>query len=191
MRRNRLKVQKFIAVAASILMLSACGSAARKDALQTMPQPPKLDLDDPLSVAKATKVQRGESNLATIYKGPNVASNPQDQLYIRALKSDAGSITYEIYVVINYTGYWRFYNLAYDAHGDILDLTVMTRDIDECKRIDCVQQELLIVDVTRKYLEENVQGGLRFWVSAKKEKTKEVLFIPSGYIMAFLSLAGK
>jgi hypothetical protein len=178
-------------VAASILMLSACSTTAdQKDVQQIMP-PQKLDLDDPLSVAKATKVQRGESNFATIYKGPNVASNPQDQLYIRALKSDAGNITYEIYVVINYTGYWRFYNLAYDTYGNILDLTVMTRDIDECKRIDCVQQELLIVDVTRKYLEENMQGGLRFWLSAKKEKTREVLFIPSGYIMAFLSLADK
>jgi len=186
-----MKVQKFIAVAASILMLSACGSPAQKDALQTMPQPQKLDLDDPLSVAKATKVERGESDLATIYKGPNIASNPQDQLYIRALKSFTGSITYEIYVVINYTGYWRFYNLAYDTYGNILDLTVMDRDIDECKRIDCIQQELLIVEVTRKYLEEHMQGGLRFWVSAKKEKTKEVLFIPAGYVIAFLSLAGK
>jgi len=186
-----LKVQKFIAVAASILMLSACGTPAQKDALQTMSQAQKLDPDDPLSVAKATKVQRGESNLATIYKGPNVASNPQDQLYIRALKSDAGNISYEIYVVINYTGYWRFYNLAYDTYGNILNVTVMNRDIDECKRVDCVQQELVIVDVTRKYLEENMQGGLRFWLSAKKEKTREVLFIPSGYILAFLSLAGK
>jgi hypothetical protein len=191
MRRIQLKVLKFIAVAASILMLSACGSTAEKDALQTMPQSPKFDMDDPLSVAKATKVQRGESNLATVYKGPNIAGNPRDQLYIRALKSDVGSISYEIYVVINYTGYWRFYNLAYDTYGKNLDLTVMTRNIDECKRIDCVQQELLIVDVTRKYLEENMQSGLRFWVSAKKEKTREVLFIPSGYILAFLSLAGK
>lgn len=191
MRRDQLKVQKFIAVAASVLMLSACGSPAQKDALQTLPQPPKLDLDDPVSVAKATKVQRGESNLTTIYKGPNVAGNPRDQLYIRALKSFSGSITYEIYVVINYTGYWRFYNFAHDTYGNPMDLTIMTRDINECKRIDCVQQELLVVDVTRKYLEENMQGGLRFWLSAKQEKTKEELFIPPGYIMAFLSLAEK
>ena len=186
-----MKVQKLIAVAASILMLSACGSQDRKDALQSMPQPPKLDLDDPLSVAKATKVQRGESNLSTIYKGPNIASNTQDQLYIRALKSDAGSITYEIYIVINYTGVWRFYNLAYDSYGKTIVLTNMTRDIEECKRTDCPQQEFIILDVTRKYLEENMQSGLRFWVSAKKEKTKELLFIPSGYILAFLSLAEK
>ena len=191
MRRNQLKVQKIIAVAASILMLSACGSPARKDALQTMPQSMKLDPDDPLSVAKATKVQQGDSSWATIYKGPNIAINPGDQLYIRALKSGSGSISYEIYVVINYIGYWRFYYLAYDTYGNNLGLTLMTRNIDECKRIDCVQQEILIVDVTRKYLEENMQGGLRFWVSAKKEKTREVFFIPSGYIIAFLSLAGK
>ena len=129
--------------------------------------------------------------MTTIYKGPNVASNPRDQLYIRALKSFSGSTSYKIYVVINYTGDWRFYNSAYDTAGNTLDLTVLTRAIDECKRIDCVQQELLIVDVTGKYLEEHMQRGLRFWVSAKKEKTQEVLFIPSGYIMAFLSLAGK
>jgi len=186
-----LKVQNFIAVAASILLLSACGSPTRKDTSQTMTPTTKLDLDDPRSVAEATIVQRGESNLTTIYKGPNVAGNPRDQLYIQALKTDAGNITYQIYIVVNYTGVWRFYNWAYDTYGKTLVLTNMTRDIEVCKRADCSQQEFVILDVTRKYLEENMQKGLRFWLSAKKEKTREEFLIPSGYIIAFMSLAEK
>jgi len=186
-----LKSWKYIALAANILVLSACGTTAVENDAQQTKSSQKLDLDDPLSVAEATVVQRGDSNLTTIYKGPNVAGNPRDQLFIRALKTDAGNITYQIYIVINYTGVWRFYNWAYDTKGSTLLLTNMTRDIEECKRVDCSQQEFVILDVTRKYLEDQMQSGLRFWLNAKKEKTEEVYFIPSGYIIAFLSLADK
>jgi len=172
-------------------MLSACNSTAfQKDAQQTK-MPTKLDLDDPLSVAKATVVLREDYNLTTIYRGPNISSNPQDQLFIRAMKTDTGNITYQIYVIINYTGIWRFYNWAYDTYGKTMMLTNMTRDIGECKRIDCAQHEFVILDVTRNYLEENMQSGLRFWMRGKEEKAKEVFFIPSGYIIAFLSLADR
>ena len=182
---------KFIIVAIGILMLTACGSTAdKKDAQQTM-SPHNPDMDDPLFVAKATVVEREDYNLTTIYKGPNVASNPRNQLFIRAMKTDTGSITYQIYVIINYTGIWRFYNWAYDTYGNTLVLTNMTRNIGECKRIDCDQHEFVILDVTRKYLEENLQSGLRFWMIGKEQKAKETFFIPSGYIIAFLSLADR
>ena len=141
-------------------------------------------------VAKASTVKREEYNKATIYKGPNVASKPSDQLYIRAAKTDFGRVDYQIFAVINYRGTWRFYNWAYDADGNSLDLAVMTRNLDQCKSNDCAHNEDLVISVTKKYREGNMDSGLRFWVSAKKEGVKEEFYIPSGYIKAFLSLSG-
>lgn len=182
-----MKARKFIAVAASVLMLSACGAPAPKSTPQAGPP---LNLNDPGAVARASSVQRDEYGKTTIYRGPNAAKKQLDQLFIRARKTDFGSVDYQIYVAINYNGVWRFYNWAYDTNGKTLDIMLLSRNLDQCKGNDCEQNEHLSIDVTRKYLEENMHSGLRFWVSAKEE-VKEVFFIPPGYIKAFLSLSDK
>jgi hypothetical protein len=185
-----LKAQESIAVAATVLMLSACSAPPPKP--MPIPAPrvvaqANLDLSDTQAVADAFSVQRDEHNIATHYVGPNIAEKYPDQLFIRASKSDIGRITYKIHVKINYGGPWRFYNEVKDSKGNILELGVMTRQLDQCQRNDCKHSERLEVDVTQKYLEENLQSGLRFRVNAKTGEEEE-FFIPPGYIKAFLSL---
>lgn len=185
-----MKAQKSIAVAATVLMLSACSAPPPKPTPIPAPRvvaPPKLDLNDTQAVAGAFSVQRDQYNIATHYVGPNIAEKYPDQLFIRASKSDIGRVTYKIHVKINYSGAWRFYNTVKDSNSNILDLAVMTRQLDHCQRNDCKHSERLEVDVTQKYLEENVQSGLRFRVNAKTGEEEE-FFIPPGYIKAFLSL---
>jgi hypothetical protein len=173
-------------------MISACGAPAPKPAPDPKPvAAPNLNLNDDQSVAERSSVQRERHSRTTIYRGPNAATKPSDQLYIRASKTDAGDVSYQIYVVIGYSGAWRFYNWAYDTNGNSLYLTVMTRNLAACNRDDCSHNEHLVIDVTRKYLEENMQSGLRIRVSGKKEDAKEEFLIPAGYIKAFLTLSGE
>ncbi len=179
-----MEAQKIMVVAASILMLAACSS--RGPAASQAVTPPGLNLNNAQEVAGASVVQRDEYGTSTIYRGPNLASKAQDQLFILARKTDAGSVTYQIYIAISYSGVWRFYNWAYDDDGKTLDLTLLSRNLAPCERDDCVHNEHVSVDVTRKYLEEHLQSGLRLWLSGKAGK--EAFFIPPGYIKAFLSL---
>lgn len=181
-----MKVRKFIAVAASIFTLSACGTPP-KPAPQAV-TPAKFNFNDPGDVAAASSVKLDEYGTSTIYRGPNVASKPGDQLFIRAQKTDAGAVTYQIYFVINYSGVWRFYNWAYDTNGNTLNLMLVSRNLAPCQSNNCSHNEHLSIDVTPKYLEENRHLGLHFWVSGKAAD-EEVLFIPAGYIKAFLSLS--
>lgn len=185
-----MKLQKSVVVAASVLILSACGAPPPKP--NPAPQvvaPPKLDLNDSEAVAGASSAQRDEYNKTTHYIGPNIAEKHPDQLFIRAWKSDIGRVTYQIYVTINYSGAWRFYNTAKDARSNTLDLAVLTRNLGPCQRNDCSHSEHLEIDVTQKYLEENMQSGLRVTVSGKAGEER-VFFISPGYIKAFLSLLG-
>ncbi len=167
-------------------MLSACGS---EPVTKSAERPPPINLNDPGAVAEASVVQREEYNSSTIYKGPNLAKNPQGQLFIRAVKADGGNVDDQIYVEIHYAVVWRFYNSAYDEMGKPMDITVLTRNVNQCKRDDCPQSEYLIIDVTWKYLKEHMDSGLHFWLTGKKENSKEAFFIPPGYIKAFLSLS--
>lgn len=185
-----MKARKIIALTVSVLMLSACGTPPPKPAPQAAtPPPPKLNLDDSAAVAGASIVQRDEYMKTTLYTGPNIAEKNKDQLFIRAKKSDIGGVTYQIYVKINYSGVWRFYNQAYDAKGNALYTTLLSRNLAQCQNNDCSHNEQVSIEVTRMHLEDNMQGGLRFKVRGKAGE--EAFFIPSGYIKAFLSLSGE
>lgn len=184
-----MKVRNFIAVAASVLMLLACGAPPPKPAAKHAPQvvAPKLNMNDSRDVAGASSVRRDEFAKTTIYRGPNIANKQPDQLYVVATKTDFGSITFQIFAIINYSGAWRFYNNVHDAKGNDLDITLMTRHLANCTRNDCAHNEHLAIDVTKQYLEDNMQRGIRLRVNGKAGED-EIFIIPSGYIKAFLSL---
>ena len=183
-----MKALKIVAMVACVLMLASCGTQPPKHVPQAAMSPPKkLNLRNAQDIAGATVVQRDDYNNATKYKGPDIANSPWDQLFVRALKTDSGIVTYQVCVVISYSGAWRFYNNVQDTKGDALYLADMTRNLGNCQRNDCSHNEHLEIDVTEKYLEKHMRGGLRFKVSGKAAK-EEMFFIPSYYIKAFLSL---
>ena len=178
-----MEARKIFAVAASIFILSACGTPKPPP-----PQaaPPRFNLNDDLDVASAILIQRDEYKKSTHYIGPNAADRPSDKMYLHAWKRDHGKAVYQIYVMIGYTGEWRLFNWAYDPYGVTLDTTLLTRNLQDCKTPGCAHDERIGLDVTASYLNANRQKGIRFWVSGKAGEDIP-FFIPGGYVRAFLS----
>lgn len=169
-----MKTRNFFVAVVSAIALAACV--------------PRLNFNDPQAVAGAISVQHDDFKKVTNYQGPNASSNFFGTLFIRAWKTDATeSIRYQIYVMDYYDGDWRFYNSAYDSNGNNLDTTLISRDVGSCSRYGCSHYEHLGLNVTREYLENNQESGIRFKVSGKAGE--EVFFIPPAYIKAFLSVA--
>ena len=172
-----MKRRQSIATVVSVLILSACASYLA----------PHTNPNDPQAVVRAISVKRDDFKKITNYTGPNAASF-SDALFIRAVKTDAGSMTYQIYVMHTYSGEWRFYNSTYDSKGTPLDTTLISRDVITCAgSYGCTHQEHLGLNVSREYLEQNQQLGIRFKVSGRAGE--EVFFIPPAYIRAFLAVA--
>ncbi|MBP6279882.1 MAG: hypothetical protein KA388_09000 [Rhodocyclaceae bacterium] len=171
-----MKRQQRIATVVSAYILSACAAMLAPD---TNP-------NDPQAVLRAIGVKRDEFEKVTNYIGPNAANKP-DSLFIRAVKTDAGRMTYQIYVMDQYDGEWRFYNSAFDSNGTKLNTTQISRDVIACGSSSCIQQEHLGLNVSREYLEKAQQLGIRFKVSGRAGE--EIFFIPSAYIRAFLAVA--
>lgn len=184
-----MKSRKIFTVALSVLILSACGARAPRPSYQpvAITPKPKLDLNDSQAVAGAISIKRDDFKKITNFVGPDAVENSPDRVFIRASKSDDGRVIYQIYVMDYYSGDWRFYDSAYDSNGNRLDTTLISRKVDSCDRYGCSHEEHIGLNVTRTYLEENKEGGIRLKISGKAGE--EVFSIPSGYIKAFLSVA--
>lgn len=188
-----MRVRGGLLAATIALVLSACAS---------------LNVNDPEAVTAAISVRRDEFEKLTEYIGPNAVPYSlaqwfwPDKVLIRAWKGDAlealkvalkddpdakdlKSTIYQIYVEDSFVGDWRFYNSAYDANGNRLNTTLISRDVG-CRGSSCQYVEQLGLEITREYLEKNKETGIRFKISGKFGEN--IFFIPSGYIKAFLSV---
>lgn len=172
-----MKVRIFLAAVASAISLTACVAPTQN-----------ISVNDPQAIANAISVTRDDFKKITNYKAPNVAVNKYDALFIRASKSDAtGGIGYQIYLMDQYPGTWRFYDSAYDSNGNKLDVTQISRNLDGCSKYGCSYIEHIAINVTREYLEKNQENGIRFKVGGKGGE--EIFFVPPTYITAFLTIA--
>lgn len=148
---------------------------------------PRIDINNPQEVASAISINHDNFKKLTNYKGPDASSNINDKLFIRARKNDSNDrVDYQIYVMDYYYGDWRFYNSAYDSNGNRLDTIIISRDVVSCDEYGCSHEEHMGLNVTRDYLENNQNAGIRFKISGKAGE--EIFFIPAGYIKAFLSV---
>lgn len=174
---NKARTCTVLSLVAATLTLSACIATA-----------PKLDIFDPLQVSSAINVQRDDFKKVTNFRGPNVAQNRDDNVFLRAWRPDStGKVDFQIYVSDYYGGGWRFYNTAYDDGGNRLDTTTISRNVIYCSYGSCTYREDLGLNVSRAYLEKKQDSGLTFQVSG--QAGNQVFFIPGGYIKAFLSEA--
>ncbi|BBJ22141.1 hypothetical protein [Candidatus Nitrotoga sp. AM1P] len=146
---------------------------------------PKINWNDVQSIASAISVQRDDLKKTTNFKGPNSSKGILDTVLLRAWKSDEGEgFSYQIYVIDYYHGDWRFYDTASDSKGNILNITLNSRDISSCDYSTCAHHEHLGINVSREYLEKNQENDIVFKLSGKGGE--ETFIIPSAYIKAFL-----
>jgi hypothetical protein len=150
--------------------------------LYQVPQPPKL-LSSATDVAAATKVEHDEYKKTTSFTGANASQ--YNTLLIRGWRDDkTKTARFQIYADSFYAGQWRFYNDAYDSDGNRLEFTSIDRKVVSC-RGGCTYTETVGLTVSRKYLEEHQETGIRFKVSGKAgEFTAE---LPAAYVKGFIS----
>ena len=180
--KNRLKAVNIILMIPGIFILNGC----------IVPEPPvepkpKINWDNVQSISNAISVEHNTQYKTTRIRGPNSASDILDTVMLRAWKSEQhNEITYQIYLVDYYHGDWHLYNKAEDAEGNHLSITLNSRDISSCDYATCSHYEHLVMDVSRKYLENNKMNGLVIRISGSGGE--ENFFISPAYIQAFLSV---
>jgi hypothetical protein len=193
---NAWKIIKTIAIA---LSLTACVAPSVHKPPQEEAPAPKLNLNDFQAVAKAISVERDDFKKINIYMGPAITETKYNSknlvaslgamdsvVLISALKyDDAGKVSYQIYVSDYYGGVMNFYNSAYDSNGNRLHTTLINKKIHKAEYIS-QNNETLVLDVTREYLEKNQESGIRFKLSGKNGDA--IFSIPAGYIKGFLSV---
>nr|SPS06459.1 protein of unknown function [Candidatus Nitrotoga fabula] len=179
---NNVKTVTIILLAAGIFILSGC----------TTPEPdivfrPEIDWNDAPSIARAIRVEQNTRFKTTIIQGPNSASGTSDTALLRAWKSEEqGNITYQIYLVDFYDGNWHEYDRATDANGNLLSVSLYSRDDSYCDPATCSRYEQLVIEVSREYLEKNQKDGLIIRLSGPGGK--EAFFLSPAYVQAFLSV---
>lgn len=167
-----MQIRSFLAALAALTILSAC-----------------VNLNDPQAIKTAIRVEHDDFKKHTNFTGPNAAKSLLDRIFIRAWKADStGSITYQIYVESAYSyGEWRYYYAAFDSNGNSLNTTQISRNVDNCTPGGCIHHEHLGFNVSRNYLEQNQETGIRFKITGKAGE--EIVSLPPAYIQAFLSVA--
>lgn len=170
-------IKKSLSSVAVALLLAACASS-----------PPVAQKQVSLKqyVIESTTVQRDEFKKQLIYRGPNTFRSGYIQVFIRAWKFEKDNSTrYQIYVSDYYDTAWRFYNSAYDSNGNQLDMTPISKEVIGCSRYSgCTYNETVGINVTKDYLQNNLESGIRFQISGKAGDN--VFYVPGNYIKGFL-----
>lgn len=150
--------------------------------------PPELTAAERRQSEISSKIKTDFDDFKKIsnYKGPEESWGNCDSIFLRAWKSDTDKeATYQIYVMDYYSGEWRFYSHAFDDDGNALDFTSISRDVGSCSRYGgCSHYEHLGINVSRKYLENRKDKGIKFKISGNAGE--EVCALHSPYIKAFL-----
>ena len=148
------------------------------------PPRPAVNISDPAQVTRAVKVDRDEFKKVTTYEGPDAGGSSRDTWILRAQVAPTWTI-YQFYIVANYTGDWRFYDEAYDSDGKRLELTRVAQKVRACSSIGCNKDEHVAALLSKKYLEDHAQTGIRIQVSGRGEK--QAYFLSPAYVQGFLA----
>ena len=171
-----MKFLKLLGSLSAVALLSACVAITQK-----------LNVYDTQAVANAVSVKRDGFQKTVDYNGPNIAPGVGGILKIRAWKFEKTSeVEFQIYVADYYDGKWRFYDSAYDSNGERLDVVLISRNVDSCRRYGCSYTEHVGLNITKEYLERNKNSGINFKLTGKAGEA--VFLIPGTYVQAILSV---
>jgi hypothetical protein len=173
-----LKKAIYLTAIASAFLLTACVTTR-----------PTINLNDPQAMRGAIEIKRDEFKKITNFTGPNATAGYGDLAIIHAWKYDTtGDMDYQIYIRDLYDqGTWRNYFTAFDSNGKQLKIRQISRDVLSCSRSYCSFWEHIGIDVTREYLEQHRNSGIRLKLSG--QVGEEIFYFPGAYIEAILSVA--
>lgn len=157
----------------------------------TTPPIPYVDLNNVQDVKKSVKVKRDDFKKTTTYISPEIGHGGTST-FLRSWKNDKeASARYQIYVTTVYDDDWRFYDTAYDSNGNRLDVLVIDREVLKggCSQHGCAHTEDVAFNVSKEYLEKNIQSGITFKLNGRTANAEIIQFIPGAYIEGFLSAA--
>jgi len=168
---------KRVAIVATALALGGC--------ITTIPAPqPKPLLTDYNVAASATSVTHDEYKKTTNFVGANASQ--YNALYLRGWRDDrTKTSSFQLYATSFYSDQWRFYREAYDSDGNKLDFISIDRKVDSCNGgRGCYFEETVGLNLSRQYIEDHQNSGIRFKISGKAGEFTG--FLPPAYVKGFL-----
>lgn len=183
-----MKLYTLAALCIAILAVGcAVGGSSSTAVAAEKPEYVPPNWNDPATVQARTNVKEDEFTKKTTYVGPNFNSQYGDITLLRAWAGPRSpNPPYQIYVKQFGLKSHDFY-AYYDAAGKQLETIPVDREINRCNNGGfCGIRETVAVSVTREYLQQFSNTGLRFKLVGKNQDA--VYEIPAGYIQGFLSV---
>ncbi|MFZ5756939.1 MAG: hypothetical protein ACOY3X_08560 [Pseudomonadota bacterium] len=147
----------------------------------------------PEAIARAVQIKDSAFDAAVTYVGPRLQTKKTRGIFtdyqyaqLRSIKDrKTGSVKHQLYIQVNYTGSWRYYQVVSFKNGHQEALSVIGRDVSSCTGIGCMYTETLGVDVTEEQL---LSGGNSFEVRiSSKSGHENIVALPENYVTGYFS----
>lgn len=152
---------------------------------------PRIDRNDPLSIAQQITYSIDQYNKTISLKGPNGNTHPDAQggeVFLRTTIGLNGDLqTLQVYGIYRYYGEWAFLDRATDINGNQMKFVQIDRDVLSCSSTlyGCLYSEHFALNISPDYLMSAQKNGIAFKAYGKAG-SKEYRLSPA-YILAFLS----
>lgn len=178
-----MKISNLALIISTVFMLSSCATNAVKMSAS--------------EVADKITVKNSEYDSTVLYEGPRIKSDATLSFFesgwvdswLRTAKSkDTGVASYGVYIVIDYTGSWRYYESASFSGGDSRKLKVLDRRVNSCSNGICNFTEQMLLSLSLEELNASSHSGLTFRINGKKltQDQGSKITIPANYISGFI-----
>lgn len=143
-----------------------------------------------VTTSQRVKVTHDPFQKFTAWEGPDFRFDGSSvSLRAREVDGRPDLRVFQIYVVANYSGDWRFYEQVFDAEGTRLSASNLSRKVNSCSGGTCRFTEHVGVIVSREYLEKIKTTGVTFKIVGKAGS--QVVNLPAEYVIGFMEVAGK
>ena len=160
--------------------ISACSSIFR------------VDPENELQVNEEVEVERDPFKNITYYQGPVVTNTADDgtnspeveDISLKAMTEHDKPTRFFLAITDYYDGDWRGFDQAFDLEGGKFH-ALATRHKVNCTFV-CGYEELLEIELPRKYLEGHAQKGITMRLYGPGKAASAVFQLPGPYIEGFL-----
>jgi len=149
-------------------------------------------------VAGKITVKNSEYDSTILYDGPRIKSEATLSFFesgwisswLRSAKDkNTGVTSYGVYMVIDYSGNWRYYESASLSGGKSIKLKVIDRRVNSCSNGICSFTEQVLLPLSSSGLEAGKSNGIGFRINGKKlgRNQGSNIVIPAQYIQGFIT----
>jgi len=179
-----MKMRQFILCISIVCFLPSCASNAVKMSAS--------------EVAEHVTVKNSDFDSTILYEGPRIKSKATLSFFesgwvdswLRTVKDKNTGITaHGVYVVIDYTGNWRYYESASFSGGKTRKLKVLDRRVNSCSNGICNFTEQVLLSLSQGELNAGSKAGITFRINGKKIARNQgsEITIPADYVVGFIS----